>query len=425
VPIPARRALTIVLQIVGLRATSARDARPIIGLPGHGGPAENGAGLGLGFGVGVGYSTEEDAMDRRFGFAFRLASAAAVGAALAGTPGEAAAQSPLLGAVPLGVQLPGTPLYLGAAIQVENVTAWPVHTTVPGDDLDGEFVTLADAVDKAEAVVRETGDSGTVNELVIENKGKRPVLVLAGTVVKGGKQDRQVGQDFVIPAGKTVPVAAFCVEQGRWTATRDGVATHGVFKPKKALTTKAVRSAAQYDANQGKVWEKVSNENAKAGKAPPSGTFLATLEDDSKEAVARRERVAKTLSDRLAALATAPSPPVGIAYAVEGKVREVRTFSHAALFRRNQDTLVATVSVEADLSAREAAAAGRTPSAKPAEAAGVADLVAGAAAAKEERVKSKAGSVNAVRKSVKTLNSDCFADESKKSPVTRSFMASE
>src|SRR5439155_384601 len=74
-----------------------------------------------------------------------------------------------------------------------------------------------------------------VNPLVIENPGKLPLLVLAGTVVRGGKQDRQIGADFVIEAGKTVPVDAFCVEHGRWDATRDGVATGGRFKSEKVL----------------------------------------------------------------------------------------------------------------------------------------------------------------------------------------------
>ena len=46
-----------------------------------------------------------------------------------------------------------------------------------------------------------------MNTLVIENKGDVPIYVLAGTVVKGGKQDRQIGQDFIIEGKKTVKAA--------------------------------------------------------------------------------------------------------------------------------------------------------------------------------------------------------------------------
>ena len=58
---------------------------------------------------------------------------------------------------------------------------------------------------------------------MIQNKGKLPILVLAGTIVKGGKQDRQIGEDFVVPRDKQVDVSAFCVEQGRWNGTRVAV----------------------------------------------------------------------------------------------------------------------------------------------------------------------------------------------------------
>jgi hypothetical protein len=71
-------------------------------------------------------------------------------------------------------------------------------------------------------------------------------LVLAGTLLKGGKQGRQVGQDFIVPRKKTVAAEAFCVEQGRWTARRNGKDTRGIFRAKKSLAAKKVRESAQY-----------------------------------------------------------------------------------------------------------------------------------------------------------------------------------
>jgi len=191
----------------------------------------------------------------------------------------------------------GQGLYLGAAILAENLTVWPVYSKKPMPKIKGEFVTLADAQARDEAVIREKGkpgrarrhsrrrieqnrmvqqrqqvaeyeSDGVVGELVIENKGKKPILVLAGTLLKGGKQDRQVGQDFIVPPKKTVSVSAFCVEHGRWNANRAGRATGGRFKAQKALATKSVRKSGQYKGNQSEVWANVARENKKAGKAP-------------------------------------------------------------------------------------------------------------------------------------------------------------
>ena len=74
------------------------------------------------------------------------------------------------------------------------------------------------------------GDSATVNQLVIASTADLPILVTAGTILKGGKQDRQLGQDLLVAAGATVPVDAFCVERGRWNGVREGQSTDGVFE---------------------------------------------------------------------------------------------------------------------------------------------------------------------------------------------------
>jgi hypothetical protein len=116
-------------------------------------------------------------------------------------------------------------LYLGRPVRVENVTAWPVYSRKPAPRMD-QYLTLAEAQERKLAEVRETGAApsqppsasapqsqpadvgGQVSKVVIENKGTLPILVLAGTLVKGGKQDRQIAQDFIIAAGQTVPVDA-------------------------------------------------------------------------------------------------------------------------------------------------------------------------------------------------------------------------
>src|SRR2546421_6738898 len=93
-----------------------------------------------------------------------------------------------------------------------NLTVFLIHGP---DRMKGrEFLTLAEAMEKKVVVVHETSN---VNELAIENTGSTDVYVQSGDIVKGGKQDRTIAMDFIAPAhsGK-IPIAAFCVEHGRW-----------------------------------------------------------------------------------------------------------------------------------------------------------------------------------------------------------------
>ncbi|MFP6901451.1 MAG: DUF6569 family protein, partial [Opitutales bacterium] len=69
----------------------------------------------------------------------------------------------------------------------ENLSVFIISgKDILGEDVD--YVTLSEAMEKKWVVVHETG---SVNQLTIENvTTSRTVVVLAGAVVKGGKQDR-------------------------------------------------------------------------------------------------------------------------------------------------------------------------------------------------------------------------------------------
>src|SRR3954453_6998379 len=95
----------------------------------------------------------------------------------------------------------------------ENLAIYLVH----GQSAAGPVpLTLEEALAKGAVRVHETGN---VNELQIENLGGGEVFVQSGDIVKGGQQDRVLTVSLLLPpqSGR-IPIASFCVEQGRWTA---------------------------------------------------------------------------------------------------------------------------------------------------------------------------------------------------------------
>src|SRR5207342_1682554 len=109
-----------------------------------------------------------------------------------------------------------------------------------------------------------------VNGLVLVNNSKHPLILLAGEVVTGGKQDRVVCKDRIVPAeSDPVDLSVFCVEHGRWTETSTKFDTHA-----SVMLQPSVRMKALADQDQQKVWDEVGRSRTAMARAvappPPS-----------------------------------------------------------------------------------------------------------------------------------------------------------
>src|SRR5947207_247349 len=130
-----------------------------------------------------------------------------------------------------------------------NLTVFLIHG--PDKLKNREFLTLEEAMAKKVVVVHETSN---VNELAIENTGDTDVYVQSGDIVKGGKQDRTIAMDFIVPgkSGK-LPIASFCVEHGRWQ--QRGAENAAEFTAGLVVAGKDVKLAAKRSMNQQDVWQ--------------------------------------------------------------------------------------------------------------------------------------------------------------------------
>jgi len=216
-----------------------------------------------------------------------------------------------------------------------NLSIFLIHAgPVPGGGAAGAYLTLDEALASGAAAVYETGD---VNELQVENKSKdRTLFIQAGDIVKGGRQDRVLSVDLILPPGSgKMPITAFCVEQGRWSA-RAGEPAQQFASAEKSVAGKDLKLAAKSARSQTEVWNAVAETQAKLA-ASVGEEVAAPASPTSLQLSLENKTLAEAIGKHKAALATlAESNPdaSGYFYAINGKISGGDIYASPALFRK-------------------------------------------------------------------------------------------
>ena len=256
-----------------------------------------------------------------------------------------------------------------APISHRNLTIFPVVADFSHDT--SVFLTLDEGLRSGDVVVTEAGKiqplmrrrshpivqrGDQVNQLVLVNNSDRPVILLAGEIVTGGKQDRVVAKDRIVPPkSDPIDLSVFCVEPGRW------VETSSEFSPFSALMAQpSVRKRAMADKNQQEVWAEVGKSadsmntgwgvgGASGGVAAtaPSSSYARTMASPAArskvEAVAAPleqsyDKVMRDLRERRA---------VGVVVAVNGEIIWADIFASTSLLEKYWPKLVRSYAAEA------------------------------------------------------------------------------
>jgi hypothetical protein len=231
------------------------------------------------------------------------------------------------------------------------------------------MLVLDEAMRARKVRIHETSRDGDVNELKLTNKANEPLFLLAGEVIIGGKQDRIIGKNTIIPARTTQVVPVFCVEHGRWQA--EGTTE---FKTANALAHGRLRARASF-ADQGEVWSEVAQKNELRKTKNATDTYRTVAKQQAGGTLDGSEKKIKAAIEKLPAADRARM--VGYAVAINGDVASVDVFSSPALFQKLETKLVRSYLTEAiDVE--------KDREAKPATVTDVKDFMADADAADEE-----------------------------------------
>jgi hypothetical protein len=267
----------------------------------------------------------------------------------------------------------GATLFAADAVRVsgpivhDNLAIYLVHGATSGGSVP---LTLQEAMAKGTVNVHETG---SVNELTVENVGNDEVFVQAGDIVKGGRQDRVLSVDLLLPPRSgQVSIAAFCVEQGRWSgrgkedprqfasaaaampSRKAKVAMRAYVAPAAAppvggALTRSYASRGNSGESQQEIWSTVKKTQDQltrsvgapvAASASPSSLQLSLESEKLKVAQAAYIKALQGAGE-------ADSDIVGYVFAVSGKINSGDVYASNALFRKMWRKLLAANVTEA------------------------------------------------------------------------------
>ncbi len=113
-----------------------------------------------------------------------------------------------------------------------------------------------------------------VNWLQVTNHSRQTVLVQAGNIVAGGKQDRMVAETKFIEPGKTDYIHVYCVEKRRWDDKAKDFTAAGV-------ANFELRKAMDLTSRQAEVWKEIDHQYAANKKASETFSFLNIYNDSN------------------------------------------------------------------------------------------------------------------------------------------------
>lgn len=252
-----------------------------------------------------------------------------------------------------------------APITRGNLTIFPVVAAISYDTHD--FLTLDEGLRSGEVVVTEAGNiaplvrrrpvpiphtGAQVNRLVLVNNSDRPLILLAGEIVTGGKQDRVVGKDRIVPPkSDPVDLSVFCVEPGRWVETANKFGAFG-----SQMAQPSVRRGAMADKDQQKVWAEVreSSKNMASAVGGPSARALESTSSyagvmDNQEVKRHVDAVAAPIERSFNGLMPElrARKAVGVVVAVNGEIIWADLFASTSLLDKYWPKLIRSYAAEA------------------------------------------------------------------------------
>lgn len=261
---------------------------------------------------------------------------------------------------------------LGSPFMHNNLTVFPV--LADESTASADLITLDEGLRSGKVTItefgadgrshtvnrRQMGDSAEVNRLALTNKSGKALVLIAGEMILGGRQDRIVGHDCIIESSNTpVPLDVFCVEHGRWSGGvafggSAGVASgsgRGAGSGSTANTGASpmmtapmalpnIREKAQAKKSQDEVWTAVAETVTVNATSTSTGTLKSVYQD--KRVNTKLDGYERAFKGKLSA-----GNIVGVVAAIDGQIVSADVFANHSLFQAYWPKMLNSYAVQA------------------------------------------------------------------------------
>ncbi|WP_207512265.1 ARPP-1 family domain-containing protein [Longitalea luteola] len=155
------------------------------------------------------------------------------------------------------------------------------------------IISLSQGLANGSIVVSERGTAATENVhwLRINNNGQQPVYIGSGEIILGGRQDRMVSKDTILPPSqKDQYIPVMCVEEGRWSEKVKKFQYNNYADP-------SLRKVLDQSKNQVLVWKEIFTQLEKSSTKSSTLAYLARRND--KKYTPEQDAYLRYFSDKL------------------------------------------------------------------------------------------------------------------------------
>lgn len=202
------------------------------------------------------------------------------------------------------------------------VAVYPIFGGGPGFRYHG----LSQAI-KQGAFISEVDEHGDVNEVLVCNASKLPMLLYEGELILGARQSRTIDAPVLVPRGVELRVPVSCIEQGRWEhdkrAAQFTPAAYAVDpdlrREKRARANQRGFAGAAARPDQGEVWGAVSARLSERGIASPSAALSDAYEAERPRLDELKHQI-RYLEDQVGSVAVLADRPLALDLASRAEV---------------------------------------------------------------------------------------------------------
>jgi hypothetical protein len=242
----------------------------------------------------------------------------------------------LIKEVAMSLNLPS--LRVGEPIRHDTLSVFPLFA---GSRRDVDYRLSDEALADQSVVVEEVSESGSVPNLLVENKGDLRVLFLEGEELVGAKQNRVLNTSVLVAAHSKLKIPVSCVEQGRWGYKSRYFGSSGSHSPSKlrlalkASVSRSVKENRGHASDQSEVWREVASLHASHGVSSGTSAMSDTFDTYRDQLTEYRERLKYV------------EGATGMAVAVGAKIVAVDLFDKPSTCRKVWDRLLSGVVFDA------------------------------------------------------------------------------